>query len=1147
MVKETNQNRFLEFLRKLTEPKSAIEEIGSRRQIQFLAATSLILILVGLLGLLLNKLILNWVNQSASSTMTILILLIVLSLFVYWLSRTDFHLIGAFILTLGLSAIGFWLSRTGQTNSVALISTIPLALIIGSVLLPLWGMISLVVIDTLITLSFPIQGSNGQFISGFVTAGIVAATGISLLVTVVFRNTVENQRLSESNEANRNLRDLRESLEKRVEERTRQVRTAAEIAQKITTSLALDELLDRTVNLIVDGFGYYHAGIFLIDETSHSAVLRAARSPASKQMLEAGHYLGIGSASIIGWVTANGRPRLASNVAEDPQHLKNELLPETQAELGVPIIAGDQIIGALDVQSTNVNAFDNDTIAMLQTLSGQIASAVQNVRFIQATQVNLQGVSEVYRSSYQIAQAKTNQDIYKAAQRVFLRTPYTAILLVSENNYLQVVTSADPSLGGELVGLREVLEVSPNDVLKQLGNKILINEVNKLTTIYQAQFHPELLKLIEDEASKIPVLHLEILKLIEQSRFFNVAMIPVTRNDQLVTLLIVGTREEQPFTLAEIEPYSGVIELVTSALDRIRSEQDIEHRLGELEAITATSQAISSAKDLPTLYSLLHDRVRQYMGDTDFLIALYESATDSINIPYLYEGGKIDSLQAFPLGEGLTSVLVRTKQPLMIVEGAEKMTTALGAKFSGRPPKSWLGAPLIIAGEVIGAIVVQDIEREYAFDAGDLRFLTTLTNQVAGAIYNTRLLEDAQKRALHLQTASEIARDISGSLDLNELLSNAVSLVRERFNYYFAAIFLIESNGEYVAIREGTGEAGVQMKRLGHKLKIGSKSTIGFVTANGEPLILNDLSKDANYSPNPLLPETRAEISLPLKVGARILGALDVQSSQPFSFNQDDINVLRILADQLAVAVINSELFAETQEHLSQHRLLHHVTTAAASGTTIEEALNSATQGLQVTLGGDRVAIMLANKEKRLLEIKSVAGYSEDVKQVVIPFGSGITGWTAAHQQSQRIDDVTQDPRYIQVGSNVRSELAIPLIYRGELLGILNVESDRVGAYTENDEELLGTLGGTLAAIISNARLLDQIRRQVDRERLLYEVTSKIRRSTDIQTIMSTTTSELSKVLGARRAEIKIDVGNEKEDDFSTSNSLTTSGTKNKD
>lgn len=114
------------------------------------------------------------------------------------------------------------------------------------------------------------------------------------------------------------------------------------------------------------------------------------------------------------------------------------------------------------------------------------------------------------------------------------------------------------------------------------------------------------------------------------------------------------------------------------------------------------------------------------------------------------------------------------------------------------------------------------------------------------------------------------------------------------------------------------------------------------------------------------------------------------------------------------------------------------------------------------------------------------------------------------------------DPRYLEISSNTRSELAIPLVYRNELLGVLNVESEQVDAYTENDEEMLGTLGGSLAAIIANARLLEQIRLQAERERLVYEVSAKIRRSTDIQSIMMTTASELTRITGAHYAKLQI-------------------------
>jgi len=286
--------------------------------------------------------------------------------------------------------------------------------------------------------------------------------------------------------------------------------------------------------------------------------------------------------------------------------------------------------------------------------------------------------------------------------------------------------------------------------------------------------------------------------------------------------------------------------------------------------------------------------------------------------------------------------------------------------------------------------------------------------------------------------------------------------------------------------------------------------------------VVNDAVKDATYYSNPLLPETRAEAAIPLKVGERILGVLDVQSVKPYSFSDENLKSLQILANQLAVALVNAELFSETQEHLSQHRLLHHITTTAASGTTLDEALESAVDGLQVTLGGDRVAILLADSEKKSLQVKASVGYADEISNLRVEVGSGITGWVAAHRRPLRIRDVGEDPRYIPASANTRSELAIPLIYRNELLGVLNVESELVDAYNENHEEMLGTLGGSLAAIIANARLLEQIRFQAERERVINDVTNKIRRSTDIQSILMTTTSEITRITGARFARIEV-------------------------
>ena len=604
------------------------------------------------------------------------------------------------------------------------------------------------------------------------------------------------------------------------------------------------------------------------------------------------------------------------------------------------------------------------------------------------------------------------------------------------------------------------------------------------------------------------------------------AYVPILEKGKLRGVILIGARAGQKLDLELINAFVSTIRLTTNALEASASPAEPldERRALERKAIDHLAAGVANAHELRAFYTLIHDQVRSVIGNYGFVIALYDQRTNSIDIPYLYEDNSFSSIDTFPLGEGLTSILIRTREPLMLVEDTEKRAIAMGAKISGKPALSWLGVPLLAGGEAIGALIIQDLQREHSFHEEDLRFMVSVANQVSGAIHNVRLINESKQAALQFETAAEIARDISSSLDLDELLQKAVELIKTRFDFYHSSIFLKDLPGEFVVIREATGDAGAQMKRAGHKLGVGSKSVVGFVAGSGEALIVNDTARDTTYYQNPLLPETRAEAALPLKVGDRIVGVLDVQSKQAYAFAEENLRTLQILADQLAIAVVNTELFAETQEHLAQHRLLHHITTTAASGTTLGEALQSAVNGLQVTLGGDRVSILLVDREKKMLEVKAAVGYASDVFHLRIPIGNGITGWVAAHRRTLRVNNVLQDTRYIEGSPNTRSEMAIPLLYRSELLGVLNVESEQFGAYAENDEELLGTLGGSLAAIIANARLLEQIRAQAERERILFEISDKIRRTTDMETILATTASELTRAVGASGARIKVGV-----------------------
>lgn len=906
------------------------------------------------------------------------------------------------------------------------------------------------------------------------------------------------------------LGEIYRSLEQKVDERTRQIQTAAEVAQSITTiSANLDEMLNKIVELLVQRFGFYQASIFMVERGGKYIDFKTGFGSATKGLTEKKYRLEIGSASLIGWVSANNQVRVASDVLDDPLHLKNELLPETRSEASVPISLGSLVLGVLDVQSTQAGAFGKDTIIMLQTLASQIAAAIQTTGLVEASQVNFEELERLYRSSRLIAEANNEADIMNACAQILKEVPYPVILFQVDNTVLKIAASADKTRDFTTIDeLPDRVETSIKELNEYLIRGPVITTPDEIDT-------PNALRDIAKNLGLI-----------------SIAYLPIRKRDTLTAVLMLGSRNRS-LSNAIAQPYVNLTELISVTLEKSEAILQTEKHLREAESLASINELIASTTDIQGFFHALLGKIKQIIGDYNLIVALYDEKSHSISIPFSYENGKIISIDSFPLGEGLTSILLRTRQPLMLVEDTERKAAELGAKIVGAPARSWMGVPLLVQNNPIGALIIQDLENEHAFDEDDLKFFTTLAGQVAGVINNVRLLDESQHKALQLETAAEIARDISGSLNLDELLVKAVNFIRERFDFYHAAIFLHDLPGEFAMIREATGDAGAQMKRQGYKIGVGSKSIVGFVSGRGEQLIVNDTGKDATYYANPLLPDTRAEAAIPLKIGERILGVLDVQSTKPFAFSEDNLRSLQILADQLAVAVVNTELFSETQEHLSQHRLLHHITTSAASGTTLEEALESAVSGLQVTLGGDRVAILLVDRDKKVLGVKASTGYAEEISKVQIEIGSGVTGWVAAHRRPLRVRDVSQDPRYIPVSSNTRSELAIPLIYRNELLGVLNVESEQVDAYNENDEEMLGTLGGSLAAIIANARLLEQIRVQAERERLINAVTGKIRRSTDIQSILMATASEITRITGARFTKIQVKpVQNPNKDDL---------------
>jgi GAF domain-containing protein/HAMP domain-containing protein len=261
-----------------------------------------------------------------------------------------------------------------------------------------------------------------------------------------------------------------------------------------------------------------------------------------------------------------------------------------------------------------------------------------------------------------------------------------------------------------------------------------------------------------------------------------------------------------------------------------------------------------------------------------------------------------------------------------------------------------LATEIELRGEVIGNLDLRGI-RSGDWSDEDREILEAVADELATALEQARLLEEINRRVAQLQTAAEIARSASALMDLDDLLSGSVNLIQDRFNFYHVSIFLLDELGAFAILKQATGDGGIELMRQGHKLEVGSKSIIGLVTSRGNAYVANQTDIDPFYWPNPILPETKSQLGIPLKIGENVLGAIDVQHNQPDAFGEDDISVLQILADQVAVAVQNVRLFEQTLSRAEREKSVVEITSRIRERRNVESMLQTALKEMQVAVG----------------------------------------------------------------------------------------------------------------------------------------------------------------------------------------------------
>jgi len=430
-------------------------------------------------------------------------------------------------------------------------------------------------------------------------------------------------------------------------------------------------------------------------------------------------------------------------------------------------------------------------------------------------------------------------------------------------------------------------------------------------------------------------------------------------------------------------------------------------------------------------------------------------------------------MMAVNVGVALTSVLLAVAASLFITQS--------------------IATPLANLAETAAQIAAGDLARVAKVERGDeigslAQAFNSMTAQLRGLIGSleqrvadrTRELE---QRSAYLTASAEVGRAAASILEIDRLTRQVVELIRDRFGLYYVGLFLVDAAGEWAVLRAGTGEAGRAMLARGHRIKIG-EGMIGWSIANSQARIASRAEADAVRLVMAELPDTRSEAALPLRSRGQVLGALTVQHTQPSAFDQDTLVVLQTMADQVAVALDNARLFAESQAALEATRRAH--------GELSREAW------------------------AELLRTQPGLGYHSSERGVTSAEGV----WRPEMERALREGETTQGN-----GGDVEAKLplAVPIKVRGDVIGVLDTyKSAEAGEWRSEEVTLLETLADQLGVALEGARLYQDAQRRAARERFTREITDKMRRATSVENIVQTVVDELFNEMGVSRAFVRL-------------------------
>ena len=455
--------------------------------------------------------------------------------------------------------------------------------------------------------------------------------------------------------------------------------------------------------------------------------------------------------------------------------------------------------------------------------------------------------------------------------------------------------------------------------------------------------------------------------------------------------------------------------------------------------------------------------------------------------------------------------------------------------FKTEPPQAqelefhnnfWLILPLSTVEDEFGRII---LKRSTPFGEKTILQIGNVLNAASPIIF-TQLLKVQQRWYLkQLALVRSVSEKISQFNDLDTLTRGLTRLVQETFNYYYVAVFLIDQEHEVLrfkasAFAKDEPQQGLRKPDFEEEMHPGipiGAHMIGYVAKTGEALVANDVEKEPRYRLTDTLPRTQSEVAFPLHIENDVIGVFDIQSDRLNAFDQNDLLVLRTLANHISIAIENTRLYQSMEKRAEQLSSVSEVSRAITVILDIDQLLQKVVELIHENFDFSYVHLFFVDPIHQKLIFKAGSGqrsawYADQETSFDLETEVGVLAWVTQHKRSRNILDVEADPLYIkpaiadQVGG---SELAVPLVFAGEILGVLDIQSSQTHAFSEDDQRLMETLADNIAIAIRNARLYrsESWRRQVAES--MQDISGLLSENIVLSNLLDETLGKLQEIL----------------------------------